>query len=118
MRITPTIPNHVARAYGVPTPRPAAPVTPTTAPRPLGSPAQTTRTEPTRKVSAPRLSEPQVTEQLSKLIAGRVSRSVDFHDVSTPEAPRGAADTYQMYTRAADKFEAAVRVGQNLDLHG
>ena len=67
---------------------------------------------PAAPISAVR-SEPS--ERLQGLIAGRVSRPVDFDDAATTG---GAAQTYQLYNRAADKLEAAVRVGTNLDLRG
>ena len=54
-------------------------------------------------------------EGVSSLVAGRVARPVDF---AAEPAPPGHA--YQLYTRAADKIEAAVAVtiGRAIDVTG
>ena len=102
MKITPSIPFHVARAYGT---------------RPTAAPTSTPALKPTAPV-APTRSATTPPEGVQQLIAGRVARPVDFDDVSTPAAPAGAPQAYQLYNRAADKLEAAVRVGTTLDLQG
>ncbi|MCH7573040.1 MAG: hypothetical protein IH891_09020, partial [Planctomycetes bacterium] len=55
---------------------------------------------------------------IDKLIAGQVNQSVDFAIASTPANPAGNA--LQLYTRAADKIEAAtgVLLGRSLDIRG
>lgn len=55
---------------------------------------------------------------IDKLIAGQVNQSVDFDIASTPANPAGNA--LPLYTRAADKIEAAtgVLLGRSLDIRG
>jgi hypothetical protein len=103
MHITGSIPNHIARAYGI-TPKPsAAPVSRTA---PVTSPQLTGNVTP-----AP------ATERIQNLIGARVSGGIDFAAASTPTRPGGA---YQLYTRAADKIEAAtaIQIGRSLDVTG
>jgi hypothetical protein len=95
-----TLPLHAAKAYGV---RPAAaPIAPA-APVPL-RPQPVDSFQPSRAVQ--------------NLVAGNVNQAVDFASV----APRPAASSHalQMYTRAADKIEAAVavQIGRTLDVQG
>lgn len=103
MRIDSSLPLHIARAYGVTPAKRSAPVAPTAAIAPA---------QPTGQVAA----EPP-SENVQRLIAGRVRGPVDFASASTPASPAGA---YQLYTRAADKIEAtiAVRTGQAIDITG
>jgi hypothetical protein len=103
MRITGSIPNHIARAYGI-TPKPPA----TT----IGRTAPVTSPQPTSSIApAP------ATERIQNLIGARVSGGIDFAAASTPTRPGGA---YQLYTRAADKIEAAtaIQIGRSLDVTG
>lgn len=90
MQINTSIPMHVARAYGV---KPTAPMAPPTA-----APAPTTGS-------------------VSALVGGRVSRPIDFNAEPAAAPPSHA---FQMYTRAADKIEAAVAVqlGRSIDVTG
>jgi hypothetical protein len=103
MRIDSSLPLHIARAYGV---------MPTKHAAPTAQPGAIAPTQPTEKVAA---QEPA--ENVRQLIAGRVRGPVDFASASTPTSPAGA---YQLYTRAADKIEAAiaVRTGQAIDVKG
>jgi hypothetical protein len=53
-----------------------------------------------------------------KLVAGKVARPVDFTAAESRTSP--ASDALQLYTRAADRVEAAVaiQVGRRLDVTG
>lgn len=57
-----------------------------------------------------------------RLVAAKVAQPVSFDSPASPIAPAapGPAAVYQMYTRAADKIEAAVAVhiGRAIDLRG
>ena len=87
MRIGSVLPSYVARAYGVTQPERARAVPPMSPPAaPL--PARTTQSK------APP----------SGLIAGIVRQPVEFETPTTPSA------SFPLYTRAADKVEAAVAV--------
>lgn len=105
MQISGSIPMHVARAYGVaPSPGPgpgSGPVAPTA---PAGG---------ARAIDA-RADEP-ASDRLRALIGGTVRGPVDF---TTASPARSGA--FQMYTRAADKIEAAVDVqlGRAIDVKG
>ena len=103
MRITGSIPIHIARAYNIVQARPAAPVQQT---------HQIAQSQRAEKVDAYKPSE-----SVQQLIAGNVSGPVDFISASTPTSQAGA---YQLYTRAADKIEAAtaVQIGQSIDITG
>jgi len=103
MRISSSIPIHVARAYGV---------TPT---RQAALPAKTNAIEPVRQNDGVQTHQPG--ENIRQLLAGNVSGPVDFASASTPTSPAGP---YQLYTRAADKIEAAVavRIGRAIDVKG
>lgn len=94
------IPSHIARAYGV-TPNRAV------APRALAHPAISTQ-QPPRSESA---------SAAQSLIAGRVPGPVAFDGVSVP---RPDANVFHLYTRAADKIEAAtaVQIGRTIDIKG
>jgi hypothetical protein len=103
MRIDSSLPIHIARAYGV---------TPTKRPAPVARSGAIGPAQPTEK-AAPH--EPG--EKVRQLVAGKVTGPVDFASASTPTSPAGP---YQLYTRAADKIEAAVavRTGQAIDVKG
>lgn len=117
MRIDGAIPPHVARAYGisptrsaVPAPAPAAPATPA------------------------RLVDARVTnERIQMLVAGRVPGGVHFDGAADQTAASGAAaqartagvptsapGAMALYTRAADRVEAAlgVALGRTVDIRG
>ena len=106
MQIGGSFPIHIARAYGAkpaPSSVPSAPI----------------------KVSAPSSRLDQTPNgsilpggSIDKLIAGQVNQSVDFDIASTPANPAGHA--LQLYTRAADRIEAAtgVLLGRSLDISG
>ena len=99
MRIEGPIPINVARAYGVLAPaRPTPPHAVETAPPVTSSPA------------------PAPSNKIELLIAGHVGVPVDFSTAASPIA-RGAL---QLYTRAADRMEAAVavQIGRSLDVRG
>src|SRR5262245_55100817 len=98
MRITPGMPSHIARAYGI------APTAPTRAARP-------SQDIVTQHADAYR---PSAAAQ--KLVAGAVQQPVNFESATGPNA----AQAFQMYTRAADRIEAAVRIelGRTVDLRG
>jgi hypothetical protein len=103
MRIGSSFPIHIARAYGV-------------------TPAK--RAEPTAKIGAAapvrqaeRTEAHETSENVRQLVAGNVRGPVDFASASTPTSPAGP---YQLYTRAADRIEAAVavRIGSEIDVKG
>src|SRR5690606_29760601 len=96
-----SIPPHVMKAYGL---RPTAATPPTASLNSIGAP---TRADAYR----PR-------ETVQQLIAGKVSQPVDFN-AAPPARPAAAqAQVFQLYTRAADRIEAAVAVqlGRTLDV--
>jgi hypothetical protein len=107
MRITGSgnlIPPHVARAYGVPNAKPFA------------LPAATASVSP----AAPATSLDQASTAkpaTQSLVAGQVRGPIEFDGTSVP---RPAAGVFHMYTRAADKIEAAtaVQIGRTLDIKG
>ena len=107
MRIDSSLPMHIARAYGVTPNRPAAgpkAADPTQLVQPV-RPADAY--EPANRISP-----------IDQIVAGKVSQAVDF-DTSTLPRP-SANEPFQLYTRAADKIEAAVavQVGRALDVTG
>jgi hypothetical protein len=107
MRIDSSLPMQIARAYGV------------TATRPASGARPAEQTSPVRAVRSVDAYEPTGrTTSISQLLAGKVSQAVDF-DTSTLPRP-GPAEPFQLYTRAADKIEAAVavQVGRALDVRG
>ena len=89
MRIEGTIPMHIARAYAMPSMAKPAPVT--------HSAAQVNHT--------------------SKLVAAQISQRIDFARDTMPSAP-AQPGVLQMYTRAADRIEAAINVelGRQIDV--
>jgi hypothetical protein len=102
-------PTNVARAYGLPGVRPATAAAPSLAPdaaSPLGrvAPAGQSRAADALKGA-------------QALIAGHVAGPITFDGVSVPNPTQGV---YHLYTRAADKIEAAtaVQIGRNLDIKG
>lgn len=108
MRIGAPNPGYVLRAYGVKSPavsKPAAPVA-LAAAAPQIKPEQPAPASSTVASAA-----------ADRLIAGAVSGKVDFNQ-ATPIQP--AAPALQLYTRAADKVEAAtaIRIGQSIDIRG
>lgn len=107
MRIDSSLPMHIARAYGVQPARPAAGPKPAEPTQPVQAAQPVDAYEPAGRTSP-----------VSQLIAGKVSHAVDF-DTSTLPRPE-ANEPFQLYTRAADKIEAAVAVqmGRSLDVTG
>ena len=106
IEIRPSIPFHVAQAYGVKPTRPATPTAPAAPTAPTKPVAPSAPTQPTAG-----------SEKIQQLVSGRVPGPVDFYSASTPTSPAGA---YQLYTRAADRIEAAtgIRLGSQLDVKG
>lgn len=104
MRIGSSIPFHIAKAYGITSPTKPAQIMSITAP------------EPSPDVPAP--SPAVIGSGLSQLVGGSVRESVDFDSASTPARPAGP--TLQLYSRAADRVEAAtgVQIGRGLDIKG
>ena len=99
-----SFPIHAYKAYGV---------TP-------GTPATSQPAAPTAPITnsqRPDAYEP--TSAVSQLVAGRVSQPINF-DSNLNSAPQaGPAQVLQLYTRAADKVEAAVsvQIGKSIDVH-
>lgn len=125
MQISGNIPPYIAQAYGLPKARPAPP---------SPAAAQTQQTAPIGKIEAvsPKgdVRQVEATQDLSSiagvqrptkidaLVAGTVHRPITFDGAATPTP--SAAGSLQLYTRAADKVEAAVAVnlGRSLDVTG
>ena len=105
MRIGDSIPLHIAKAYGLPQSKPLTQATGV-------HPPTIARLTPTDSF------ESEQPNKVSQLIAGRVARGVDFNS-SLPTTP-STADSYPLYTRAADKIEAVtgVQLGRSLDITG
>ena len=103
MRIGSSFPIHIARAYGVTPAKRAEPEAK------IGAAAPVARAE--------RAAAHETSENVRQLVSGKVSGPVDFASASTPTSPAGP---YQLYTRAADKIEAAVavRIGRAIDVKG
>jgi hypothetical protein len=116
MKIGPQLPIHIASAYGL---------RPTQAPRAVMStrPAEATAS-PLPFASRPQPANPG----MASLIAGHVSRSVDFSAATSIRSggshpmnePVAASAPLQLYIRAADKLEAAlgVHLGRGIDVKG
>lgn len=96
-----SIAPHIARAYGLPAARPALSIT---SAQPAVPAAQT---ESIHKLPAPAQS----------LVAGRVNGPIEFDGVSVPRTNPAALS---LYTRAADRIEAAtaVHIGRTIDVKG
>lgn len=94
-------PSHVARAYGV------------SQPRAIAAPAST---EPLASIG-PTAAAAKLPTNAQSLIAARVSGPVQFDGVSVPSSNPAALN---LYTRAADKIEAAtaVQIGRTIDVKG
>lgn len=145
MQINAHIPLHAARAYGLPRAQPANTAGASNALTSLQRAAQTrdtavigSITPATRSTDAPVLRSivpvaptpvaeaPRAgafNETLRSLIAAKVSGSVTFDAAgTTPAAVRSTGDipSLPLYTRAADRIEAAVAVnlGRTIDLRG
>lgn len=116
MKIGPQLPIHIASAYGL---------RPTHAPRPAPPtrPAEATAS-PLQFASRPHPASPGI----ASLVAGHVNRSVDFGAATNVRSggrepmndPAAASAPLQLYTRAADKLEAAlgVHLGRGIDIKG
>ena len=109
MRITGSgnlFPPHVARAYAAP------------AVRPSGAPAATDAASPLGRVGpATDARAADASKGAQSLVAGHVTGPITFDGVSVPNPSRGV---YHLYTRAADKIEAAtaVQIGRAVDIKG
>jgi len=99
------MPLHIARAYGF------TPAASTNGARPTQTVSSASPNVFTQHADA---SRPSAAAQ--KLVAGSVQQPVNFESGTKPNA----AQTFQMYTRAADRVEAAVRIelGRAVDLRG
>lgn len=109
MEINGNIPIHVARAYGLQRPAgpgQAAPIRPTASTTGLPMVSQVTGAPTTGDVGRSR--------SVDKLVAGTVHQPISFDGAATISPNQ----TLQLYTRAADKIEAAVavNVGRSLDV--
>ena len=106
MQIGGSFPIHIARAYGAGPIKSSASATPVKAFAPPSPLDQT-----------PGDVEPPG-RSIDRLVAGQVRQSVDFDLTSTLANPAGSA--LPLYTRAADKIEAAtgVLLGRSLDIRG
>jgi len=104
MRIPPEITVQAARAYGLARPGSSPEAAPVTPLRP---------TPPMRTAD-----EPRGDHHVGRLIGGHVAGSADPGAAATPTASGG--EVFQLYSRAADKIEAAVAVqlGQSIDVRG
>lgn len=105
MRIDGSFPTHVARAYGL---------------------APATKAQPTHKLSlssqvnaASQARNAQPSANVNQLIAATVSQPIDFNNTATPGIVP-VNEALPLYTRAADRIEAAtgVQVGRQLDVTG
>ena len=115
MRISGTtnsLPIHIAKAYNA---KPAA----------AASVNQPASLSPLASIGpSPRAADAyQSRAAIQQLVAGNVNKPVSFDAHSTvpsPQAATAATPSFQLYTRAADKMEAAVGVqlGRTLDVKG
>lgn len=118
MDIRGPIPFHVAKAYGV---QPALNAARVGVARPAHGVAGTTGPSGVRQVDATRdLSRVDGvirSRGLDRLVGGTVNRPIAFDGATTAQPSAGSLP---MYTRAADKIEAAVAVnlGRMLDVQG
>jgi hypothetical protein len=98
-----SFPIHAYKAYGVTPGRPAAPQ-PAAPTAPIATPQRPDAYEPTSAVN--------------QLVAGRVSQPINFDSTLNAAPQTGPAQVFQMYTRAADKIEAAVsiQIGKSIDV--
>ena len=92
---------HIARAYGLPATRPTMSIGP-------AQPASPTA----QSGSIDKLPSPA-----QALVAGRVDGPIEFDGVSVP---RSNPSALSLYTRAADRIEAAtaVHIGRTIDVKG
>lgn len=104
---------HIARAYGVPQSRPAASITPASSTAPTSPPSATA---PLARIGGATAAQASKATAQS-LIAGRVPGAIEFDGVSVP---RMNPSNFSLYTRAADKIEAAtaVQIGRTIDIKG
>lgn len=118
MDIRGPIPFHVARAYGV---QPALNAARIGAARPAPGVTGTTGPSVVRQVDATgdlsRVEGVTRSRGLDRLVGGTVNRPIAFDGAATTQPGAGSLP---MYTRAADKIEAAVAVnlGRMLDVQG
>jgi len=114
MRVGPSIPINVARAYGVgatgPARGPAGPATPTQPITPLREATPDAKTDDTARTPS----------AIDRLIGGTVPGTVEFETATRPAAEASSVTTFQLYTRAADRIEAAVgvQIGRAIDVRG
>ncbi len=104
MRVDGSIPFHVAQAYGMKAASPASKPVP-------ARPAEALMpTMPSRT--------PEQVQRTGELVAGTVPGKIAFTPAAGP--PTGGGEVLPMYTRAADRVEAAVgiQLGKQIDLKG
>ena len=104
MHINGSLPTQIARAYGVSPKQALAP-----------NKAADQANQPTESIAA---NTAHKSDSVNGLLAGRVSGPVDF-DATTGPA-KASSEVLPLYTRAADKVEAAVavQIGRSLDVKG
>ena len=120
MQINGSIPFHVARAYGV---QPTRAVTPSAATPSVSAPPTESGLTQTTSARAPDGREPSEGENIQRLVAARVDAPVDFAGERTSSRLPGAnahTGAFPLYTRAADRIEAAVgiQIGRSIDVKG
>lgn len=108
MHINGSIPVHVARAYGVNRAQPTRPAGPATPAQPVARIRPSDSHEPGQTSNA----------KIDALVAGRVDQPISFQGAAAPKSAPNAV--LQLYTRAADRIEAAtaVQLGRSLDVTG
>ena len=106
MRIDGQLPMHIAQAYGI------SRVAPLRGPRPTVPSQPVHRTHSAQNAARPGAIGAE------RLVAGRVAGQIEFNGSSTRD-PNNTG-SLQLYTRAADKLEAAIGVhlGRAIDLRG
>jgi hypothetical protein len=113
MRITPggstPLPLNIAKAYGV---------KPTPIARPAGQPVVSRNDDPqsstVASIAPAAVDAYQRSSGISQLVAGTVNQPVNFDGAAASDG------SLRMYTRAADRIEAAlgVQLGRSLDVKG
>lgn len=110
--IAPHIAPHIARAYGLSPARPALSIT---SAQPVSQPFSQSFSQPVGTSAA--ASASKLPSNAQALVAGHVRGPIEFDGVSVP---RSNAAALNLYTRAADRIEAAtaVRIGRSIDVKG
>jgi len=118
MQINGPIPFHVAKAYGVKPAAPAAPLAAASGARAPLSIAQAAPLPTANSIDAlSQLAAAPRSAKVDRLVGGTVNVPLSFDGAATRTPGTG---TLQLYTRAADKIEAAVavNVGRAIDVSG